>query len=142
MIPPSQSMCVSLIDQDQAKVHRTLFQVFYCQPSPSKHRTPKPVVSLWRRAKCQLVIAMFTGKKLCKWQDCRHPRSNVPTLWTLNWKLVAPRYNLGVNPCISGLSGRGQIWTMSVWRQMLAVVGRVYHMNLRTSNFSTKTCCA
>src|SRR5882672_4925820 len=58
MIPPSQSMCVALIDQDQAKVHRTLFQVFYCQPSPSKHCTPKPVVSLWRQA-------------------CRHPRSNL-----------------------------------------------------------------
>jgi len=104
MIPPSQSMCAALIDQDQAKVHRTLFQVFYCQPSPSKHHTPKPVVSLWRRAKCQLVIAMFTAKKLCKWQACRHPRSNVPTLWTLNWKLVAPRSNLGVNPHISGPS--------------------------------------
>src|SRR5882672_7977936 len=87
VIPPSQSMCVALIDQDQAEVHRTLFQVFYCQPSPSKHHTPKPVVSLWRWAKCQLVIAMFTGKKLCKWQACRHPRSN-----------------LGVNPHISGPS--------------------------------------
>src|SRR5882672_7067296 len=97
-------MCAELIDQDQAKVHRTLFQVFYCQPSPSKHCTPKPVVSLWRRAKCQLVIAMFTGKKLCKQQACRHRRSNVPTLWTLNWKLVAPRSNLGMKPHISGPS--------------------------------------
>src|SRR5882672_6747517 len=87
VIPPSQSMHVALIDQDQAKVHRTLFQVFYCQPSPSKHCTPKPVVSLWRRAKCQLAIAMFTGKKLCKRQAYRHPRSN-----------------LGMNPCISGPS--------------------------------------
>jgi len=78
--------------------------VIYCQPSPSKHHTPNPVVFFWWWAKCQPVIAMFTGKKLCKCLALRHPRPNAPTRWTLNWKLVAPRSNLGMNPHISGPS--------------------------------------
>src|SRR5882724_11380360 len=64
-----------------------LCQVFYCQPSPSKHHTPKPVIFFWRLNKCQPVVAMFTPKKFYKPLACRHPRSN-----------------LGVNPHISGPS--------------------------------------
>jgi len=44
---------------------------------------------------------MFAGKKLSKWLAGRHPRSNAPTFWTLDWKLVAPRSNIGMNPHIS-----------------------------------------
>jgi len=85
-------------------IELTLCQVLYCQPSPSKHLTPKPVVFLWRWAKYQPVVAMFTVKKVSKRLACRQPRSNVPTLWTLHWKSVAPRSNFGVNPHISGPS--------------------------------------
>src|SRR5882724_11845775 len=81
-----------------------LCQVFYCQPYPSKHRTPKPVIFFWRLNKCQPVVAMLTAKKFYKTLACRHPRSNTPKLWTLNWKLVAPRSNLGMNPHTPGPS--------------------------------------
>src|SRR5882724_4210602 len=81
-----------------------LCQVIYCQPFPSKHCTPKPVVLFWWQANFQPVSAMFTGKKISTRLVCRHPRSNAPTLWTLNRKLVAPRSNLGVDPHISGPS--------------------------------------
>src|SRR5882724_6707154 len=47
---------------------------------------------------------MFTAKKIYKPLACRHPRSNTPTLWTLNWKLVVQRSNLGTNPHMSGPS--------------------------------------
>src|SRR5882724_4908339 len=60
-----------------------LCQVFYCQPSPSKHCTPKPGIFFWRLNKCQPVVAMFTAKKFYKPLACRHPRSNTPTLWTV-----------------------------------------------------------
>ena len=76
--------------------------MIYCQPSPSKHCTPKLAVFFWWWAKCHPVVAMLTAKKIYKPLTCRLPRSNMPTLWTLNWKLVAPRSNLGMNPCISG----------------------------------------
>src|SRR5882724_4830975 len=132
-----------LIDQDQA-IHRTLFQVIYCQPSPSKHCTPKLAVFFWWWAKCHLVVAMLTAKKIYKPLACRLPRSNAQTLWTLNWRLVTPRSDLGVDLHISGPvcfpSGRGEIWTMSVWWEMVAVVGRMCHMKLGTLNFSTNTC--
>src|SRR5882724_10869705 len=90
-----------LIDQDQA-IHRTLFQVIYCQPSPSKHCTPKLAVFFWHWAKCHPVVAMLTAKKIYKPLACRLPRSNAQTLWTLNWQLVTPRSDLGVDPHISG----------------------------------------
>jgi len=78
--------------------------VIYCQPSPSKDCTPKLAVFFWRWAKCHLVVAMLTAKKIYKPLACRLPRSDAPTLWTLDWKLVAPRSNLGMNPHISGPS--------------------------------------
>jgi len=78
--------------------------VIYCQPSPSKHCTPKLAVFFWQWAKCHPVVAMLTAKKIYKPLACRLPRSNAQTRWTLNWQLVTPRSDLGVDPHISGPS--------------------------------------
>src|SRR5882724_8872237 len=91
-----------------------LCQVFYCQPFPSKHRTPKPVIFFWKLNKCQPAVAMFTVTKIYKSLACRHPISNTPTLWKLNWNLVAPRSNLGMNPHISGPS----VLSLREWADM------------------------
>jgi len=45
---------------------------------------------------------MLTAKKYNKPLACGLPRSNAQTLWTLNWQLVTPRSDLGVDPHISG----------------------------------------
>src|SRR5882724_2792362 len=102
-----------------------LCQVFYCQPSPSKHCTPKPVIFFWRLDKCQLVVAMFTAKKFYKPLACRHPRSNSgPSVLSLRERGDMDYISVVTDACTGGQNVSHETEHIELLHQSLLCIGQ------------------